>query len=344
MPECPYLLEGDDLATLDEAKVAALYEELQEPELPDEELDFSRWAVDRRVRPYCSFFHQTRPPEFLLLILLKNPCLSLSSSTRPCAKVSLGFAAMTTTTQVAEINLQPSQARDYSAYVPIWLGNLTTAAFIDSSNTFSNVISPQTMTAPSISTAQLEPVPQLSVGTAAAGKRMKILGQAHRIDLQLRQHPAKFRIRPLVLQGLVHPVNICGPFLARAGIDQIHSQGVLRVCSKDVPMCPPRQPSSSSKLPPPQPTLQVCTLHVPEASVPRQQYTPRGPSLEACLGSAGAKIPGISHAVLSPAAPTSPLRRHLGVDTTCCRVTLGRQPYTAGGTEGREPLGPRGKH
>ena len=56
-------------------------------------------------------------------------------------------------------------------YVPVRLGNLTTAAFIDSGNTFGNVISPQTMTALGIFTAQLEPVPQLSVGTAAAGKK-----------------------------------------------------------------------------------------------------------------------------------------------------------------------------
>ena len=64
------------------------------------------------------------------------------------------------------------------------------------------------MTALWISTDQLEPVLQLSVGTAAAGKQMTILGQAPCIDLQLSKHPAKFRIRPLVLQGLVHPVNI----------------------------------------------------------------------------------------------------------------------------------------
>ena len=98
------------------------------------------------------------------------------------SKVPLNLAAMDTT-RIAEINLQPSQAKDYSAYVPVQLGKLTTAAFIDSGNTFVNVILPQTMTALGISTAQLEPVPQLSVRTAAAGKRMKILGQAPRIDL-----------------------------------------------------------------------------------------------------------------------------------------------------------------
>ena len=177
-------------------------------------------------------------------------------------------------TQIAEINLQLSQAQDYSAYVPVQLGKLTIAAFIDSGNTFSNVISPQTMTALGINLTQLDPVPQLSVGIAAAGKRMKILGQAPRIDLQIGQHPAKFRIRPLVLQGLVHPVNICGPFLARAGIDQIHSKGVLLVFGKDVPMCQPHEPNHPTKLPPPQPSPGVCTLHISKAPAPRQQYTP----------------------------------------------------------------------
>ena len=38
----------------------------------------------------------------------------------------------TVTTQVSEINLQPSQAKDYSAYIPVRLGSLTTAAFVDS--------------------------------------------------------------------------------------------------------------------------------------------------------------------------------------------------------------------
>ena len=133
----------------------------------------------------------------------------------------LSYVATMTTrcTQIAGINLKPSQARDYSAYVPVRLGKLTTAAFIDGGNTFANVISPQTMTALGFTPAQLEPVPLLSVGTAAAGKRIRIMGQAPRIKLQIRQHPAKFRIRPLVLQGLVHPVNICSPFLARVGMD-----------------------------------------------------------------------------------------------------------------------------
>ena len=248
----------------------------------------------------------------------------------------LPLVAVMSTTQIAKIQLQPSRPADYIAYVPVKLGSLTTVAFIDSVNTFANVISPETMNALGISTAQLEPVPQqqrfrlravvlaragqwispetmnalgistaqlepvrqLSVGTAAAGKRMKILGQAPRINLQLGQHPAKFRICPLVLQGLVHPVNICGPFLARARIDQIHFKEVLRVCGKEVPMCPSQSPPGLSKTPETSSIPRVCTLHVAESSRPRLQYVPRGPLLDAHLGVEGAKIPGRSRAVL----------------------------------------------
>ena len=121
----------------------------------------------------------------------------------------------TTRQRIARVNTQPRESKDYSAYVPVKIGPLKTAAYIDSGNMFANVISLETMTALGIRQDQLEPVPQLSVGTAAAGKTMKALGQTPQIDLTFGDHPAKFRIRPLVLQGLVHPLNICGPFVKR---------------------------------------------------------------------------------------------------------------------------------
>ena len=40
IPDGQDLLSDVDLATLDEATVAALYEELQQPDLSDDELDF----------------------------------------------------------------------------------------------------------------------------------------------------------------------------------------------------------------------------------------------------------------------------------------------------------------
>ena len=161
---------------------------------------------------------------------------------------------------VARITTHPKSPADYSAYVPVKLGPLQTVAYVDSGNTFANVISPSTLAQLGIELDQLEPVPQLSVGTAAEGTAMKILGQAPRVDLQLGDHPAKFRIRPLVLQGLVHPLNLCGPFLARAGIDQLHSKRALLVRGKEVPMCSPAQPAA---LPPTIPKENVCTLQIP---------------------------------------------------------------------------------
>ena len=196
------------------------------------------------------------------------------------------------TTLVAEINLQPGRDQGYSACVPVRLGKLRINAFVDSGNTFANVISPQTMSALGIQVSQLEPVPQLSVGTAAAGRQMKVLGQAPRIVLQFGQLPTKFRIRPLVLQGLVHPLNLCGPFLWRVGIDQLHSQGVLRIHGRDVPMCTPRGIKS---LPP---SPEVCTLHVATSSPKPQQYQPHGPAIEARPGSTVQRIEGKSRRIL----------------------------------------------
>ena len=196
------------------------------------------------------------------------------------------------TTPVAEINLQPGRTQGYSTYVPVRLGKLEVNAFVDSGNTFANVISPQMMTALGITASQLEPIPQLSVSTAAAGKKVKVLCQAPRLKLQIGQHPAKFRIRPLVLQGLVHPLNLCGPFLKGVGIDQIHSRGILQIHGKEVPMCSPRRTSLLPSSP------EVCTLHVTTPTPGRQQYRPYGPPAEARSGPEARRIEGRSRCVL----------------------------------------------
>ena len=198
-----------------------------------------------------------------------------------------------TTTPVAEVNLQPGRAQGYSAYVPVGLGHLEIKAFVDSGNTFANVISPQTMTALRIEAPQEEPVPQLSVGTAAADKKMKVLGQAPRLELQFGHHPAKFRIRSLVLQWLVHPLNLCGPFLRWVGIDQLHSRGILRIHGKEVPMCAPW----GTKSPPP--SLEVCTLHVTAPPTKPQQYLLHGTPVEARSSSTAKRIEGRSRRILS---------------------------------------------
>ena len=204
------------------------------------------------------------------------------------------------TTPVAEINLQPSRAQVYSAYVPVRLGKLPVNAFVDSENNFANVISPQTMTALGMEASQLEPIPQLSVGTAAAGKKMKVLGQAPRIELQIGQHPAKFHICPLVLQWLVNPLNLCGPFLLRVGINHIHSLYYVtctmyyRYTGKRYQCVPPITPGFHRHSNPPP---KVCT-HVAAPSAGRQQYNPHGPLTEARSGPETRRVEGRSRCVL----------------------------------------------
>ena len=198
--------------------------------------------------------------------------------------------------RIAQVHTQPKESSDYSAYVPVTIGSLKTAAYVDSGNTFANVISPATMSALGIRTDQLEPVPQLSVGTAAAGKTMKVLGQAPRINLTFGDHPTKFRIRPLVLQGLVHPLNICGPFLSRFGIDQLHSKRALKIQGKEVPMGPPAKPKA---LPPLQTGPNVCTLEVPRHPQDTKQYCPGGQVHQVYSQPTPTKIDGRTRTIVS---------------------------------------------
>ena len=181
----------------------------------------------------------------------------------------------TNTTPLAEINLQPNRMQDYSAYVPVRLGKLTVDAFVDSRNTFTNVISPQTMTALGIETSQLEPIPQLSVSTSTAGKKMKILGQAHRLELQIRATPGQVLHSPPGAAGTGPSVE---PLMAipATGWDRPDSfTGRItdtRERGPDALPCHTRAPPSLQSAP------EVCTLHVATPSAGRQQYDPHGPS------------------------------------------------------------------
>ena len=111
-------------------------------------------AVDERARPCCPFSHRTRPPE------IEKPCSLTSKLQRPrdYTNSSSSFPVMSATkTPVAEINLQPCRSHGYNAYVPVRLGELNINAFVNSGNTYANVISPQTMADLGIEMSQLEP-------------------------------------------------------------------------------------------------------------------------------------------------------------------------------------------
>ena len=193
-------------------------------------------------------------------------------------------------------------------------------------------ISPQTMAALGIETSQLEPVPQLSVGTAAAGKKMRVLGQAPRLELHFGQHPAKFRIRTLVLQGMVHPLNLCGPFLRRVGIDQLHSRGTLRIHGKEVPMCTPRGVKS---LPP---SPEVFTLQVTAPVARSQQYQTHGPSLEARSGPTIQRVEGKTPSCSPHTGRTLSSSWNPSAYPAHRAVLPGGQPNPARSSSRREPV------
>ena len=46
----------------------------------------------------------------------------------------------------------------------------------------------------------------------------------------------KFKTKPVVLEGLTMAVNICGPFMKRHSIDQLHSKGALQIQGRLVPL------------------------------------------------------------------------------------------------------------
>ena len=92
---------------------------------------------------------------------------------------------------ISQIWTHPRLPNNYSAYVPVKLDSQHTVAFINSGNTFASVISPSTMEKLGICLDHLKPVPQLSVGTAAKGMTMKVVGQAPGVHLQLIGHKAR---------------------------------------------------------------------------------------------------------------------------------------------------------
>ena len=85
----------------------------------------------------------------------------------------------------------------------------------------------------------LRPIPQTTVATAHRNGRLTVLGEtAAPVALRIGDVPQTFLIRPVVIRDFAMPVNLSGPFLHCHGIDQLHSQGALRIGRHIVPLCP----------------------------------------------------------------------------------------------------------
>ena len=85
----------------------------------------------------------------------------------------------------------------------------------------------------------LLPLKDVGISTARSGDQLEILGELPEdIHLQLDDTDIILPSRPVVLRDLAMPFNICGPFLQKHGIDQLHSQNALKCRGKLLRLTP----------------------------------------------------------------------------------------------------------
>ena len=132
---------------------------------------------------------------------------------------------------------------EFPRYCPARINGIHVFAFMDSGNCLPNVISEEFAKRLGFEREQLKLVPKLqSVGTAKATSELTVLGTTPRaLKLRLGGSQRRISFRPLVIEGLAMDVNLSGPFMRRARIDQLHSEGVLSVEGVKVPLLTRKQ-------------------------------------------------------------------------------------------------------
>jgi hypothetical protein len=122
-------------------------------------------------------------------------------------------------------------SRPYKYFVPMSIGGVIGKAMVDSGNLWKNVLSLDFHHQPGQTRDDLREVPEIQeVGTAKSGTGLKVVGELKTpIHLRFGGCATHFKCRPVVLESLSMPFNLSGPFLAQFGIDQIHSEGALKV-------------------------------------------------------------------------------------------------------------------
>ena len=133
------------------------------------------------------------------------------------------------------------QRNKYAFYCPVKVNGLKAFALLDSGNLCSNAISLKFAEKLGYTVEDIKPLAQMSeVGTAKSGATLKVCGLLPKpLRLQFGGHPTLFRTRPLVIDGLSMNLNISGPFMAKAGLDQIHSRNALSVQGHLIPLLKP---------------------------------------------------------------------------------------------------------
>ena len=138
-----------------------------------------------------------------------------------------------------------TQNLTYTPYCTVRLGDVMLSAFVDSGNTSLNIISDYLAKQlfGSNFRSEIKPVKDVtSLHTAKQGDELTVLGRLRRpVKLYLGGYPVPFHTRPLVVAGLTMDFNISGLFLYANKIDQIHSDGCLRVRGHSIYMQDPHR-------------------------------------------------------------------------------------------------------
>ena len=96
----------------------------------------------------------------------------------------------------------------------------------------------------------LEPYHIPKVGTARKGTHLNIQGRLkHPLTFAVGTKGQTLKIRPVVIEGLSMGLNISGPYLAKRGIDQIHSKNSLLLDGKLLPLVSYRHKTGVASLP-----------------------------------------------------------------------------------------------
>ena len=117
----------------------------------------------------------------------------------------------------------------YCKFALVSIRNKSGVALIDSGNTWRTVISEDFANTLGFSSYNLKPIPITTVGTAKHNSTLHVLGELPtNIFILFQNCPVKFRCKPAVIRDLAMSINICGPFLKRHNLNQMHSLNCLQ--------------------------------------------------------------------------------------------------------------------
>lgn len=118
-----------------------------------------------------------------------------------------------------------ARQNEYSPFVAVDINGIQIVAMLDSGNTYANVISSSLCKRLGLTDEDLRATEHQQIGTAKSGVNLRVLGQTkNSIPLRILGINHTFRIKPVIIKNLSMDLNICGPFLHKHGIDQLHAE------------------------------------------------------------------------------------------------------------------------